>query len=94
MTSDELTALLKGAPRTLVGDGKSPNIFFVTSPETGDTLAVFMGKDFKQDAIAFTNNHDVPLTVEDRLSGVVHDNPAAEHLQDRLEEAEGEGDEN
>jgi hypothetical protein len=91
MTADELTALLTDLPRTIVGDGKTPNIFFVTNTETGNTIAVFVGDGFEADAITFADNHGEPLMVEDRLNGVVHDNEAGEQLQDRLRrEEEGE----
>lgn len=84
-------ALLKNLPRTLVGDGKTPNIFFVTNEETGNVVAVFLGNDKQDAAIAFADGRSEPLMVEDRLTGVVHDNPAGERLQDRLRrEEEGE----
>lgn len=87
-----LAALLTDMPRTLVGDGKTPNIFFVTNTETGNTIAVLVGDDMETAAIALADNRTEPLMVEDRLNGVVHDNPAGERLQDRLrEEEENEG---
>jgi hypothetical protein len=91
MTADEVTAFLTDLPRTLVGDGKTPNIHFVTNTETGNTIAVFVGDDTEEGAVAFANSRSEPLMVEDRLNGVVHDNPAGERLQDRLRrEEEGE----
>lgn len=81
-------ALLTNLPRTLVGDGKTPNIFFVTNEVTGNVVAVFMGDDKQEAAIAFADGRTEPLMVEDRLTGVVHDNPAGEALQDRLRDAE------
>lgn len=90
MTPDELTTLLTDLPRTIVGDGKSPNIHFVTNTETGNTIAVFVGDDTQEGAVAFADSRSEPLMVEDRLSGVVHDNAAGELLQDRMAEAAGE----
>jgi len=81
-------ALLTNLPRTLVGDGKTPNIFFVTNEKTGKVVAVFMGDDKQDAAIAFADGRSEPLMVEDRLTGVVHDNPAGERLQDRLRREE------
>jgi len=83
--------LLTELPRSLVGDGKTPNIFFVTNEETGNVVALFLGDDKQDAAIAFADGRSEPLMVEDRLTGVVHDNPAGERLQERLgREEEGE----
>ncbi len=74
--------------RSIVGDGGSPNIFFVTNQVTGDVLAVFIGDDKADAAVAFADSRSEPLMVEDRQTGVYHDNPAGEHYQDRLRDAE------
>jgi hypothetical protein len=81
LSEQELTLLLKELPRYLVGDGKSPNIFFVTHQRTGETIAVFRGDEHEQAAIDFADSRPEPLCVEDRLTGVVHDNPAGERYQ-------------
>jgi hypothetical protein len=83
-------ALLTNLPRTLVGDGKTPNIFFVTNEKTGNVVAVFLGDDKQDAAIAFADSRTEPLMVEDRLTGVVHDNPAGERYQDECRRAEEE----
>ena len=91
--ADGVQALLTELPRWLVGDGKSPNIFFVTNQITGKVIAVFMGDDKEEAAIAFADGRSEPLMVEDRQTGVVHDNPAGERYQEqcRREEEEEEG---
>lgn len=89
-TPANLATFLTELPRTFVGDGKSPNIHFVTNTETGNVLAVFMGDDTMEGAVAFADSRSEPLMVEDRKNGVVHDNAAGEELQDRLREDEGE----
>jgi len=90
--AEALAKLLTDLPRTIVGDGKSPNIFFVTNTESGNTIAVLIGDDMEDAAIALADGRSEPLMVEDRQTGVVHDNPAGERLQDRLRREE-EGDE-
>ncbi len=91
LSEEELELLLREMPRWLVGDGKSPNIFFVTNPKSGNVVAVFMGDDKEQAAIDFADGRHEPLMVEDRLTGVVHDNPAGERYQDECRRAEEEG---
>jgi len=86
--AEGLAKLLTDLPRTIVGDGKSPNIFFVTNTESGNTIAVLIGDDMEEAAIALADSCSEPLMVEDRLTGVVHDNPAGERLQDRLRREE------
>jgi predicted RNA-binding Zn-ribbon protein involved in translation (DUF1610 family) len=88
LDANGLALLLKELPRWIVGDGKSPNVFFVTNQTTGNVVAVFMGDEHEDEAIRFADSCDEPLMVEDRLTGVVHDNPAGEALQDRLRDAE------
>jgi hypothetical protein len=82
--NDKITDL----PRTIVGDGGSPNVFFVTNTNTGKVLAVFVGDDTEKEAIAFADRRSEPLMVEDRQTGVVHDNPASERQQDLAQAAE------
>jgi hypothetical protein len=91
LSEEELELLLRELPRWLVGDGKSPNIFFVTNQKSGNVIAVFMGDDKEQAAIDFADGRPEPLMVEDRLTGVVHDNPAGERYQDECRRAEEEG---
>jgi len=88
LNASDVEHLLTELPRWLVGDGKSPNIFFVTNEETGKVVAVFLGDDKQEAAIEFADGRSEPLMVEDRLTGVVHDNPAGERLQDRLRREE------
>lgn len=75
--------LLTALPRTLVGDGGSPNIFFVTDCNTAEVIAIFIGDDerLEEAAINLANRYAKPVMVEDRLTGVVHDNPHAEAIQ-------------
>jgi len=74
--------------RSIVGDGGSPNIFFVTNQITGNVLAVFIGDEHADAAVAFANSRPEPLMVEDRQTGVYHDNPAGERYQDECGRAE------
>lgn len=87
MTVD-IASLLTDLPRTIVGDGGSPNVFFVTNQKTGDVIAVFMGDDKEEAAIAFADGRSEALVVEDRQTGVVHDNPAGERYQEECRLAE------
>lgn len=87
--------LLTDLPRKIVGDGQLPNVYFVTHQQTGNVWAVFPGdgtpdnaKAIEAAAIAFADSFNEPLMVEDRLTGVVHDNPAGERYQDACREAE------
>lgn len=91
LDAEGVELLLTELPRWLVGDGKTPNIFFVTNQKTGNVVAVFLGDDKQQAAIDFANGRSEPLAVEDRLEGVVHDNPAGERYQDECRRAEEEG---
>lgn len=86
---------LPNLARDLVGDGKTPNIYFVTHQITGRVWAVYVGdgtteNDMAEEAIAFADRYPEPLMVEDRLTGVVHDNPAGERYQEACEEQENE----
>ena len=83
-----IEALLTDLPRTLVGDGGSPNIFFVTNQRTAAVIAVFVGDDKEQAAIDFADGRSEALMVEDRQTGVVHDNPAGERYQEECRLAE------
>lgn len=88
LSEEELELLLREMPRWLVGDGKSPNIFFVTNQITGNVLAVYIGDEHADAAVTFANSSNEPLMVEDRQTGVYHDNPAGERLQARCSLAE------
>lgn len=88
LSTAQLAAILKDIPRTLVGDGGSPNVHFVTNQNNGAVLAVFIGDDTLHEAVAFADSRSEALMVEDRQNGIVHDNPAGEQLQDRLRIAE------
>jgi hypothetical protein len=84
-----LPEMLNGVyTRSIVGDGGSPNIFFVTNQITGNVLAVFIGDEHADAAVTFADSSNEPLMVEDRQTGVYHDNPAGERLQDRCGKAE------
>lgn len=80
---EDAATLLTKLPRTVVGDGGSPNIHFVTNCDTAEVLAVFVGDDPRMEkaAIALANSYRSPVMVEDRQTGVVHDNPASERIQ-------------
>lgn len=73
---DQLQALA----REWVGDGGSPNVFFVTEGVGGNVIALFVSED-PEDAISLANNYPQPLVVEDRQTGVVYDNPASAKIQ-------------
>lgn len=91
--ADNLSDDLRDLARTLVGDGKTPNVHFVTNCTTGEVVALFVGdgSNMVDAACALADNLDEAHMVEDRLTGVVHDNPASERLQERLgREEEGE----
>ena len=82
-------------PRQIVGDGQRPNVYLVTHQRTGAVWAAFPGDGTEDNAermqaaaIAFADSFTEPLMVEDRLTGVVHDNPAGERYQDECREAE------
>lgn len=73
---------LNNLARDLVGDGNSPNVFFVTNTASGDVVAIFVTEEYEE-PIRFADSHTEPLVVEDRLTGVVHDNPASDRIQSR-----------
>ena len=79
----DVTQLFTELPRTLVGDGGSPNIHFVTNCDTAEVIAVFIGDDPRMEkaAIELADSFLGPYMVEDRQTGVVHDNPASERIQ-------------
>ena len=79
----KIETLLTDLPRTLVGDGGSPNIHFVTNCDTAQVIAVFVGDDraLLEAAIALADKFTEAYMVEDRQTGVVHDNPASERIQ-------------
>lgn len=85
---DNCQEVLCGLARKLVGDGKTPNVFFVTNQLTGKVIALFVGQDAENEAISFADSSPEPIMVEDRLTGVVHDNPAGERYQDECAAAE------
>ena len=88
--AESLIDTLKAIPRTLVGDGKSPNVHFVTNCTTGEVVALFVGdgSNMVDAAIALADDLDEAHMVEDRLNGVVHDNAASDRLHERLRRAE------
>ncbi len=65
----------------LVGDGGSPNIFFVTEGVGAKTLAVIVDASEGQ-VIHMAHSFPGPIVVEDRLNGVVWENYAALRLQE------------
>ena len=71
---------LNDLARDLVGDGGSPNVFFVSKAVGGNVVAIFVAEE-PEEAISLANNHPEPMVVEDRQTGVVHDNPASARLQ-------------
>jgi hypothetical protein len=67
--------LLKEIARKLVGDGGSPNIFFLTKGVGGDVVGLLVGDDCEEEAIQLAARwFSVPITVEDRQAGVVWEN--------------------
>jgi len=91
-TADNLSDLLRELPRTLVGDGKTPNVHFVTNCDSGEVVALFVGdgSEMADAAIALADNLDEAHMVEDRLTGVVHDNPASMRNIIKADIAEGD----
>jgi len=71
---------LKALAREIVGDGGSPNVFFVSEGVGGNVIALFVSED-SEDAISLANTYPQPLVVEDRQTGVVYDNPASAKIQ-------------
>lgn len=76
--------------RDLVGDGKKPNLFFVTVD--GKTLAAFDDMDrakwYAQRSFGAPAAQEYPVQIEDRLMGVVWENGASEAEQEPAEEDE------
>jgi hypothetical protein len=92
--AENLPDTLREMARTMVGDGKKPNVHFVTNAKSGEVVALFVGDDSDSEASAIdhANKSYEPLMVEDRLTGVVHDNEASEAYQEECRRAEeGEG---
>lgn len=79
VTSDKIakTYNLEDMARDMVGDGKSPNMFFATNSE-GKVLAIVAGT--KTDGIKVGKALGAYL-VEDRKNGVVWGSPAYEKTQ-------------
>jgi hypothetical protein len=79
----DIAQLLTDLPRTLVGDGGTPNIHFVTNCDTAQVIAVFVGDEpsLLETATELADKFTEPYMVEDRQNGVVHDNPASERIQ-------------
>lgn len=82
----DLSDQLREQARTIIGDGKTPNVHFAVDCLTGSVLAVFVGggPTVEKSAIDFADQFGFPVKVEDRLTGVVHDNEASDEQQRRL----------
>lgn len=76
--------------REKVGDGKTPNLYFVTVD--GKTLAAFDDLDrakwYAQQSFGAPSAQEYPVQIEDRLNGVVWENGASEAEQEEAEEEE------
>jgi hypothetical protein len=66
--------------RELVGDGKEPNLYFVTKCNEGDTIAILQDRKMAID-LATSLGEDEPIIVEDRLNGVDWMNEADYRIQ-------------
>lgn len=73
---------LKGMARDMVGDGKSPNMFFLTDPK-GEVLAVL--KTTKSEAIRIAGVVNGAYLLEDRKHGEVWGSPEYERAQEAAE---------
>lgn len=63
---------LEAQARSLVGDGKSPNIYFVTV--SGKVSALFRDERLARDYAQLRVPTNVPVIIEDRKTGVVWEN--------------------
>ena len=78
----------------LIGDGGSPNIFFITEGVGANTLAVIIGTKAAQVIhMAHSYSGSKPIVVEDRQNGVVWENYASIRLQEkaRIQEEGNDG---
>ena len=73
--------VLKALATKLIGDGGSPNVFFVTEG-VGTNVLAFIEGDYEAEAIRLGEQFPGPITVEDRQSGVVWENEASLRLQE------------
>jgi hypothetical protein len=85
--------LLDKMASEVVGDGKSPNLYFVTFVQFEDrpvdeswgTIAVFSDPDMARDFAESLGNHRAVL-VEDRLNGEVWTNRTYDRMQGIIED--------
>lgn len=73
--------------RTTVGDGKSPNLYFVTTYDERSGAVVGIVRSL-QDAKDVAKNYNGPVMVEDRQTGVVWENEASLRFQREADRAE------
>ena len=76
--------------REMVGDGKSPNLYFISTydPKTGGDGAIVGVVRSLEIAKGVGGHYDAAVVIEDRKTGVVWENAASERFQRAAMEAE------
>jgi hypothetical protein len=69
---------LEALARTMVGDDKSPNVYFVTD-RTGKVIAIFTDWDDAEKYATSSFSGNALFMVEDRMTGIVLDPEWPEH---------------
>lgn len=72
----------------MVGDGQSPNYFFVTNAVSGMVIATFLSLSDARVFGDYLEYTDAPCFIEDRQEGIVWESRAAIRYQQALEDAE------